>query len=129
MTEQPVEPQAHGVRIEATPGEAAITIGGTLMPRGQVVGYRLEHDVANALPLLVVHTRQPEGVLWEGLARVAVADPEQDIGEQIAAFLDGMNPAAVEGAALERDDLGDGKYSVTAAVLKTLADYARGRAA
>ena len=127
MTEQPDEPQAHGVRIDASPGDAVITIDGTPMPRGQVVGYRLEHDVANALPMLIVHTRQPEGVLWEGLARVAVADPGQDIGEEIADFLGSMNPAAVEGAALEREDLENGKYSVTAAILKTLADWARGR--
>lgn len=127
MTEQPVEPTAHGVHINAQPGQATISIDGTPLPAGQVIGYRLEHDVTNVLPMLILHTRQPEGAVWEGLARVAVADPQQDLGEQIAAFLDSMNPAAVEGAALEREDLANDKYAVTAAILKTVADWARGR--
>lgn len=123
----PIEPTAHGVRIDAQPGEAVISIDGTPLPRGQVVGYTLEHDVANALPMLVLHTRQPEGAVWDGLARVAVADPQQDLGEQIAAFLNNINPAALEGAALERDDLSDERYGLTAAMLATAADWARGR--
>lgn len=123
----PAEPTAHGVRIDAQPGHATISIDGTPLPRGQVVGYQLEHDVANALPMLVVHVRQPAGAVWEGLARVAIADPQQDIGEQIAGFIKNLNPAAVQGAALERDDLGTDKCSVTEAILRTVADWARGR--
>ncbi|MEZ7005673.1 hypothetical protein ACBR37_19360 [Streptomyces sp. AD55] len=127
MAEQPFEPQAHGVRIEAQPGDATISLDGVPIPRGQVVGYSLEHDVANALPILVLHTRQPDGAAWEGLARVAVADPQQDTGEQIAAFLANINPAALERAALERDDLADERYALTAAMLATLADWAQGK--
>ena len=123
----PLEPMAHGVRIDAQPGSAAISIDGTPLPAGQVVGYTLEHDVANALPMLVLHTRQPEGALWEGLARVAVADPQQDAGEQIAAFLNNINPAALEGAALEREDLSNERYGLTAAMLRTLAAWAQGK--
>ncbi|MEU8469591.1 hypothetical protein AB0F30_16985 [Streptomyces sp. NPDC029006] len=125
----PAEPSAHGVRIDAQPGHATISIDGTSLPPGQVVGYELQHDVANALPMLVLHLREPAGAVWEGLARVAVADPQQDTGEQIAAFLAGINAAALEGAALERDDLGDERYALTAAMLATLADWARGRGA
>lgn len=127
MTEQPPEPQAHGVRIDAQPGSATITLDGQSLPRGQVVGYHLEHDIANALPMLILHTRQPESVLFDGLARVTVADPQHDTGEQIAAFLGNMDPAAVERAALDRPDLGNDKHSVTAAILQTLADLALGR--
>jgi hypothetical protein len=123
------EPTTHGVRIDAQPGHATIRIDGTPLPAGQVVGYQLEHDVTNALPMLVLHTRQPAGAVWEGLARVAVADPQQDIGEQIADFLSNINPAALEGAALERDDLSNERYGLTAAMLATLADWARGRGA
>ena len=123
----PTEPTVHGVRIDAQPGEATISVDGTPLPRGQVTGYVLEHSIADALPMLVLHTRQPDGVVWEGLARVAVADPQHDIGEQIAAFLGNVNPAALEGAALERDDLSDERYGLTAAMLRTLADWARGR--
>lgn len=125
----PTEPTAHGVYIDAQPGHATITIDGSPLPDGQVVGYQLEHDVTNALPMLILHVRQPQGAVWEGLARVAVADPQQDIGEQIAAFLKGINPAALEGAALERDDLSNERYGLTAAILATLADWARGRGA
>lgn len=125
----PAEPTAHGVRIDAQPGHATISIDGTPLPHGQVIGYQLEHDVANALPMLVLHVRQPAGAVWEGLARVAVADPQQDLGEQIADFLAGINPAALEGAALERNDLGDERYALTSAIVATLADWARGRGA
>lgn len=127
MTEQPVEPTAHGVRIDAQPGSATISIDGTPLPAGQVAGYQLEHSIADALPMLVLHTRQVDGVVWEGLARVAVADPQQDLGEQIAHFLGNISPAALEGAALERDDLAEERYGLTAAMLRTLADWARGR--
>jgi hypothetical protein len=79
--------------------------------------------------MLVLHTRQPESVVFEGLARVAVAEPQHDVGEQIAAFLGNMDPAAVQRAALDRDDLGDDKHAVTAAILHALADFAQGRGA
>lgn len=125
----PMEPTAHGVRIDSQPGHATISLDGTPLPAGQVVGYQLEHSIADALPMLVLHTRQADGAVWEGLARVAVADPQQDIGEQIAAFVSNLSPAALEGAALERDDLSDERYGLTAAMLRTLADWARGRGA
>ncbi|MGV9891734.1 hypothetical protein [Streptomyces sp. NPDC003395] len=124
-----MEPTAHGVRIDSQPGHATISLDGTPLPAGQVVGYQLEHSIADALPMLVLHTRQADGAVWEGLARVAVADPQQDIGEQIAAFVSNLSPAALEGAALERDDLSDERYGLTAAMLRTLADWARGRGA
>ncbi|MFF7795546.1 hypothetical protein [Streptomyces sp. NPDC007991] len=127
MTEQPAEPQAHNVRIDAQPGHATVTLDGTPLPPGQIVGYQLEHSIADSLPMLVLHTRQTDTLIWEGLARVAVADPAHDLGEQIAAFLKNINPAALEGAALERDDLSDERYGLTAAMLATLADWARGR--
>ncbi|MFE1452005.1 hypothetical protein [Streptomyces olivaceoviridis] len=125
----PAESTVHGVRIDAQPGHATISINGTPLPAGQIIGYELQHDVANALPMLILHVRQPTGAVWEGLARVAVADPQQDVGEQTAAFIGTINPAALEGAALERDDLSHERYGLTAAILATLADWARGRGA
>lgn len=125
----PLEPTAHGVHIDGQPGHATICIDGTPLPRGHIVGYTLEHDIINGLPMLVLHTRHPTGAIWNGFARVAVADPQQDVGEQIASFLGNINPAALEGAALERDDLSDERYGLTAAMLATLADWARGRGA
>ncbi|MFJ4473234.1 hypothetical protein ACIP2X_37870 [Streptomyces sp. NPDC089424] len=125
MTEPPAEPQAHGVRIDAQPGHATISIDGIPLPPGQVTGYTLQHDVNGGLPLVVLHTRQPEGAAFEGLARVAVGvtDTPADI---VAGFLAQIDPAALENAALNREDLGGEKHDLTRAMLSQLADYARG---
>jgi hypothetical protein len=116
VTERPSEPQAHGVRIDAQPGHATITLDGTPLPPDQVTGYALHHDIQAALPTLVLHTRQPAGAAFEGLARVAVADPRP------ASCIDAE---ALENAALNRDDLADGRYALTRAMLRQLADAAR----
>ncbi|MEW1565835.1 hypothetical protein AB0454_22950 [Streptomyces sp. NPDC093509] len=120
------ESTARGVRIQAQPGSATISLDGVSLPAGKVTGYVLEHDVANALPMLVIHTRQPDDVAFEGLARIAVAVPDNP-GDAIAEFLLGLDPAAVQRAALDRPDLEDGKAGVTAAILKQLAEWAQGR--
>jgi len=123
----PEQPTAHGVRIDTQPGDATISLDGNLLPRGQVTGYVLQHDIHhNALPEIVLHTRQPAGVIFEGLATVAVAAPTNP-GDVIEQFLNGIDPAALERAALDRPDLQDGKHQVTAAILKQLADWAQGR--
>lgn len=126
MTETPDQPQAHGVRIEAQPGHATITLDDNPLPPGQVTGYTLTHSIADQLPGLILHTRQPEGVVWEGLARVAVADPGQDEASVIRGFLAAVDPAALENAALNRDDLGNGQYDLTRAMLRQLAEWAGG---
>lgn len=125
MTEPPSQPQAHGVRIDAQPGHATITLDGTPLPEGQVTGYSLHHDIQAALPTLVLHTRQPSGAAFEGLARVAVADPRPD-SDVILEFLSTIDAEALETAALYRDDLGSGQYDLTRAMLRQLADTARG---
>lgn len=126
MSETPEQPTAHGVRIDAQPGDASVSLDGEPLPRGQVTAYVLQHDVHNALPELILHTRQPAGVIFEGLATVAVAAP-QDPGSAMAEFLSGIDPAALERAALDRSDLGDGKHEVTAAILRQLVDWVQGR--
>lgn len=123
----PAEPTAHGVQIDAQPGQAEIRLNGELLPANQVTGYVLQHDVAVALPTLILHTRQPDHVQWQGLARVAVADPGQDDGQVIAGFLANIDPAALERFALERDDLDGSPHELTTAMLRQLADWAQGR--
>jgi hypothetical protein len=123
----PDEPTVHGVTIDAQPGEATVRIDGHLLPAGQLTGYVLQHDVHAALPTLILHTRQPDSVQWEGLARVAVAEPEQDPGDTIAAFLANVDPAALQQAALNRDDLDGSRHELTKAMLQALADIAQGR--
>ena len=95
----PTEPTAHGVRIDAQSGSATISIDGTPLPAGQVTGYQLEHSIADALPMLILHTRQTDSVAFEGLARVAVA-AHTEPGDAIAEFVLGLDPAAVQRAAL-----------------------------
>jgi hypothetical protein len=121
------QPQARGVRIDAQPGHATIRLDGTPLPAGQVTGYTLQHSVPDALPTLVLHTRQADGAVWEGLARVAVADPQQD-STAILEFLAAVDPAALENAALNREDLGAERYDLTRAMLRQLAAWARGDA-
>jgi hypothetical protein len=125
MTEQPAQPTAHGVHIDAQPGHATISIDGTPLPAGQVIGYQLEHSIADALPMLILHTRQPTGAIWDGLARVAVAT-HQDPGQAVADFVSGLDPAALQRAALDRTDLSGGKTEMTEAILKQITEWALG---
>ncbi|MFI0822327.1 hypothetical protein ACH4TX_41860 [Streptomyces sp. NPDC021098] len=119
------KPSAHNVVIDAQPGHANISIDDAEVGN-YVLGYTLEHDIANALPMLVLHVRSPAGAFFDGLARVAVAAP-QEPGEAIAQFLASIEPGALETAALNRDDLANERYDLTRAMLAQLADWARGR--
>lgn len=119
------QPAARGVRIAAHLGGASIALDGNDVSE-HVVAYRLEHSVLETVPTLLLHTREPHGVVWEGVARVAVADP-QDAGEAMAQFLQGIDPTALQRAALDRADLDGGKTGVTEAILRQLADWAQGR--
>lgn len=122
----PSEPQAHGVHITAGSIDATVRIDGTPIPAGQLTGYVLEHVVGDSVPRLVLHTRQPDNVAFEGLARVAVGVP-QETGDLVAEFLSQIDPAALEDAALNRDDLGSERYDLTRAMLRQAADWARGQ--
>jgi hypothetical protein len=42
-------------------------------------------------------------------------------------FLEGIDPAALQRAAMDRDDLDDGKTGVTEAILRQLADWVQGK--
>ena len=125
MTEPPDQPTAHGVRIDAHPGSATITLDGTPLPAGQVTGYTLHHSIQEALPTLVVHTRQPDRAVWEGLARVAVGVSKSP-GELVAAFLAGVDPVLLDQETLNRSDYGGGEGATARAMLATLTEWARG---
>jgi hypothetical protein len=125
VTEQPQDPQAYGVRIDAQPGHATITLDGVPLPEGQVTGYSLHHDIQAALPTLVVHTRQPAGAAFDGLARVAVGVTKTP-GEIVAAFLAEVDPVLLDQEALNRSDYGGGPGATARAMLATLTEWARG---
>lgn len=121
----PTEPQAHGVRIDAQPGHATISIDGTPLPAGTVTGYVLQHDIAGGLPLAILHTRQPDGAVFDGLARVAVGISRTP-GEVIASFLAEVDPVLLDQEALNRADYGGGEGATARAMLATLTEWARG---
>ncbi|MFE1949922.1 hypothetical protein ACFW9D_05570 [Streptomyces sp. NPDC059524] len=122
MTEAPTEPQARGVHIDAQPGRATITIDGT--PLTAVTGYVLEHSVSDSLPTLIVHTRQPDDTVFDGLARVAVGIP-QTPGQIVREFLAGVDPKLLDQEALNRADYG-GEGATARAMLATLTEWAHG---
>jgi hypothetical protein len=127
VTQTPSEPQAHGIRIDAQPGHAAITLDGTPMPPGTVTGYTLQHDITGGvIPLVVLHTRQPDGAAFEGLARVAVGVTKSP-GEIVAAFLAEVDPVLLDQQALNRSDYGGGEGATARAMLATLTEWATGR--
>ncbi|MEW2267807.1 hypothetical protein [Streptomyces sp. NPDC047868] len=125
MTDTPSEPQAHGVHITAGPIDATIRIDGTPIPAGQLTGYVLEHAVGDSVPRLVLHTRQPDGAAFDGLARVAVGVSKTP-GELVAAFLAEVDPVLLDQEALNRSDYGGGPGATARAMLATLADWAQG---
>ena len=128
MTEAPGPPAAYGVRIEAQPGHATIRLDGTALPAGQVTGYTLSHSITDSLPTLLLRTRQPEGAVWEGLARVAVG-VEQSPVELVVAYLAEVDPVLLDQAALNRADYGGGPGATARAMLATLTEWAQGRVA
>ncbi|MFC7794654.1 hypothetical protein [Streptomyces cinereoruber] len=122
----PTEPSVHSVRIDAQPGHAKIVLDNTPLPENQVTGYVLEHSITDALPTLLLHTRQPGHMQWQGIARVAIAE-QTDPGPVIADFLRSVDPVALERAALNRDDLDGTRHELTRAMLAQLTDWALGK--
>lgn len=88
-------------------------------------GYTIQQQPGHA-PVVMLHGQPVGGAVFEGLAHVAIAD-EQDPTDVLVAFLSNIDPAALENAALNRDDLDDGeRYALTRAMLGQLVDWARG---
>src|ERR1044072_8118964 len=125
MTERPAEPQAHGVHIDAQPGSATIRSAGEVLPPGTLTGYTVQHDIAGGLPLVVLHTRQPDSAAFDGLARVAVGVSPTP-GHLVAASLAEVDPVLLAQEALNRSDYGGGPGATARAMLATLSEWARG---
>ncbi|MGW2886409.1 hypothetical protein ACWDDN_13830 [Streptomyces griseoruber] len=85
------------------------------------------HAVPHELPRVVLHLR-PTGT-WPAeldlLAQVEVGVPPEP-GPAAASFLEALDPLEVERAALSRIDLENVPGGGTAAVLRQLAEWARG---
>lgn len=88
-------------------------------------GYSLEHRPGE-FPMVVLYVRPGAKALFDGMAMVAVGQ-QTDPGEAIAAFLQNIDPAALQRAALNRNDLDGTPNELTTAMLKQLADWAQGK--
>ncbi|MFW3477339.1 hypothetical protein [Streptomyces microflavus] len=115
----------HQVRLTSNGLSGSVEIDGTDIT-SSVQGYNLEARAGSAL--LVLYATPQTGVQFEGLAHVAVGD-QQDPGDTVAAFLANIDPAALQRAALNRDDLDNSPHELTRAMLMTLTDMALGKAA
>ncbi|MCX4792495.1 hypothetical protein OG369_42735 [Streptomyces sp. NBC_01221] len=113
------------VHIAADGGAASVTVDGSDISES-IQGYTLEHR-AGQPPLLALYASPAAGTVFDGFAHVAVADVGQDDGQIVAAFLANMDPARLQAAALERDDLDGSRHELTRAMLQQLADWAQGR--
>ncbi|MEU8560580.1 hypothetical protein AB0C45_03730 [Streptomyces cyaneofuscatus] len=114
------------VEITARGGRAdiEIEIDGARIDPGAVKAYSVSH-LAGQRPEVLLHVADRNETQWAGLARVAVADLP-DPGPAAAAFLDAIDPEALERAALARPDLGTEPYSLTKTMLTQLGEWARG---
>ncbi|MET7713664.1 hypothetical protein [Streptomyces sp. NPDC005407] len=104
--------------------DAKVLLDGADISR-HVRGYTIEQPSPAHRPLVVLHLLPRDGVVFDGMAHVAVGQ-QADPGEAMAAFLEHIDPGALETAALNRDDLGSERYDLTRAMLRQLADLARG---
>lgn len=114
----------HQVRLTSNGLTGSVEIDGTDIT-SSVQGYNLEARHGSA-PLLVLYATPQTGVQFDGLAHVAIGD-QQDPGDTVAAFLANIDPAALQRAALNRNDLDNSPHELTRAMLMTLTDMALGR--
>ncbi|KIF66292.1 hypothetical protein HY68_36945 [Streptomyces sp. AcH 505] len=89
-----------------------------------VQGYNIEGRPGQ-LPLVVLYAHPNAGSTFDGEAHIAVAD-QTNPADAITGFLTTIDPVALERAALDRPDLGNGKGDLTRAMLAQLADWAKG---
>ncbi|MFC9736221.1 hypothetical protein ACFWG5_34695 [Streptomyces hydrogenans] len=124
-TEPSLGDQTRGIRITTDGVGAKVEVDGVDLSR-RLRGYTLEHRVDQP-PLLVLYaSAHADTALFEGYAHVVVGDAP-DPGPAIADFLRSVDAAALQRAALERDDLDGSRHELTRAMLAQLIDYALGK--
>lgn len=113
------------VSIAADGPTASIVLDDELDLSSHLRGYTVEHRTGQH-PVVVLHARPGHELTFEGMAMVAVGQ-ETDPGEVIEAFLQNIDPVALQRAALNRTDLDGTPSELTTAMLKQLADWAQGK--
>ncbi|MEU9014248.1 hypothetical protein AB0D12_31665 [Streptomyces sp. NPDC048479] len=124
MTEPSMSEQPRHISISSGTAGGKVLLEGDDITR-HVRGYSIQQPTPYDRPAVVLHLVPQDGVVFEGLAHVAVGQ-QADPGEAMAAFLDHIDAGALETAALHRDDLGSERFDLTRAMLRQLADLARG---
>lgn len=115
--------ESQRVSITTDGYKASIVVDGIELSK-QLGGYQIEHR-AEQPPMIVLFPKDFTQVEFEGMATVAVAD-QTPPGEAIAAFLEGIDPAALDRAVLNRD-LDGSSNELTKAMLAQLIGWALGR--
>lgn len=113
---------ARSVQILSNGPRATVIVDGADLSE-RLSGYQIDHRAAQ-MPFLILLARPGTDLGFDGLAQVAVAT-DTPPGDVVAAFLADIDPAELEQAAINRDDLGDGRYALTAAILRQLTALAR----
>ncbi|MEU9703111.1 hypothetical protein [Streptomyces sp. NPDC047981] len=124
MNEQTFADAMRQIRITTDGVRAAVSLDGSDMSE-TLAGYTVEHR-AGLPPQVILFPRPDHQVAFEGMARVVVAEAA-DPGPTIVDFLRSINPAALDEAALNRDDLDGSSNELTKAMLAQLIDWAEGR--
>ncbi|MER5302124.1 hypothetical protein ABT039_22075 [Streptomyces lasiicapitis] len=123
MTDSSLSDTPHTVRITSDGLRAQVLVDGNDLSQS-LSAYTLEHR-SNQPPLLVLYALPSvDGTVFDGFAQVAVAT-EPSPGPAIAAFLDGVDPARLQQAALSRPDLDGTPTELTTAMLRQLTDWAQ----
>jgi hypothetical protein len=112
------------VRITSDGALATVLVDGVDVSC-DVVGYQVEHHSKQMPTVVLVLNPHATNTLFDGRAHVVVGD-EAPPGEATAEFLSGIDPAALDRAALNRD-LDGSSNELTKAMLAQLIDWALGR--
>lgn len=124
MTEPSIADPPRQVRIASDGLDAHVFLDSADISQS-VRGWAIEQRSPDERPLVVLHVLPKDGVLFEGLARVAIGQPA-DPTEAFVEFLTSVDPKTLENAALNRDDLGNERYDLARAMLAQLAEWATG---
>lgn len=122
----PVDPPRHVVIRTNGPNRAEVLLDGQNIA-SRIRGFQLTSHAEEGTHLLVeLHPAAAGHLLFEGMVRVAVGEPE-DPGPAAARFLQHVDWEQLEQAALNRPDLDGGPGGLTRAMLRQLAEWASGR--
>jgi hypothetical protein len=122
MSDLSMDDAPRAVTITTDGPTAHITVDGHNLSH-QVRGYTLQHE-AGQHPQLVLYAKPGADIALDGLAYIAAA--LDDPGPAVISYLRSIDPAALEQAALERDDLDDSRHALTRAMLTQLIEWASG---